>query len=200
MPRESMEKMIGESDQYEVAASISSAELAVTVCRREHIDLILMDVCTYGHKDGIEAAAEVKRVYPEVKIIILTSMAELGYLDRAREAGVDSFWYKDASDESLMDVINRTMAGEQFYPESTPVVQVGDATTKDFTASELRVLRLVCEGLEYNEIAERLNISTNTVKSHVSSMLLKTGYTNRLRLAIAVTQKMLIVPRMFDEE
>ena len=62
MPREGMERMIRESGKYELAGSISSAELAITMCRRQQIDLILMDVCTYGHKDGIEAAAEIRRL------------------------------------------------------------------------------------------------------------------------------------------
>ncbi len=200
MPREGMERMIRESGKYELAGSISSAELAITMCRRQQIDLILMDVCTYGHKDGIEAAAEIREEFPDMKIIILTSMAELGYLDRAREAGVDSFWYKDQSRDSLMEVVDRTMEGEHYFPESTPTVQLGTGSTADFTAAELRVLRMVCEGMEYEEIADRLHISKNTVKSHVSNMLQKTGYPNRIRLAIAVTQKKLIVPRLLDED
>lgn len=199
MPRENMEHMIRESGTYEVAGSISSADLALAKCRREQIDLILMDVCTNGNKDGIEAAAEIKAAYPDTKIIIITSMAEVGFLERARRAGADSFWYKDESPEALMEIIDRTMAGEHLFPEKVPAVRVGLASSEDFTPTEIRVLRLVCEGLEYDEIADRMSISRNTVKSHVSHILQKTGYSNRIRLAIAVTNKRFIIPSFPDD-
>ncbi|MBO5597246.1 MAG: response regulator transcription factor [Oribacterium sp.] len=198
MPRESMEHMITESGRYELAGSISSAELAITKCRRQHVDLILMDVCTSGNKDGIDAAAEIHREFPDTKIIVITSMAEVSFLDRARKAGADSFWYKDSSPETLMEVIDKTMSGEHLYPEKTPTVQIGMITSDDLTPAEIEVLRLVCEGMEYGEIAEKLLVSRNTVKSHISHILQKTGYPNKIRLAIAVTNKKFIIPNKRD--
>ena len=87
MPRENMERMIAESGRYESAGSISDAGLALARCCRIPVDLILMDVCTAGNRDGIEAAAEIKAKFPNIKIIIVTSMAEVGFLDRAKAAG-----------------------------------------------------------------------------------------------------------------
>ena len=199
MPRENMERIISDSTSYELAASISSAELAVIKCQRQNIDLVLMDVCTTGSKDGIDAAAEIKKQFPNVKIIIVTSMVEVGYLDRAKAAGVDSFWYKDVSRETLIDVIDRTMAGEYIFPDKAPVVQLGRASSAEFTAKEIEVLRLVCDGLEYSEIAERLCVSVNTVKTHVSHILQRTGYANKTRLAIAVTNKKFIIPSIPED-
>lgn len=194
MPRENMEHIIQDSEKYELAASISSAELAITKCQRQHIDLILMDVCTAGNKDGIEAAGEIKGKFPNIKIIIITSMVEVSYLERAHNAGVDSFWYKDISKESLIDVIEYTMRGEHFFPEKTPAVQLGLASSDELTPAEIRVLRCVCDGLEYNDIAEKVGCSVNTVKTHISHILQKTGYANKIRLAIAVTNKNFIIP------
>ena len=194
MPRENMEKEIAAQDGYSVTGTIADAALALAVCQRRRVDLILMDVCTNGSMDGIEAAAEIKAQFPNIKIIIITSMAEVGYIDRAKKAEADSFWYKDVSPETLMEVIRRTMAGERVYPEKTPRVQLGQASSEDLTPAEIKVLRLVCEGLEYDEMAQRLGCSRNTVKMHVSHLLQKTGYANRIRLAIAVTNKSFIVP------
>ncbi|MGN0455702.1 MAG: response regulator [Acutalibacteraceae bacterium] len=199
MPRENMERTLSDSGSYELAASISSAELAVIKCQRQHIDLVLMDVCTTGSKDGIDAAAEIKKQFPDIKIIIVTSMVEVGYLDRAKAAGVDSFWYKDVSRESLIDVIDRTVAGEHIFPDKSPVVKLGRASSAEFTAKEIEVLRLVCDGLEYSEIAEKLCISVNTVKTHVSHILQRTGYANKTRLAIAVTNKKFIIPSIPED-
>ena len=118
MPRENMERTLFDSGRYELAASLNGADIAFVKCCQQNIDLILMDVCTSGNKDGIEAAAEIKTKFPEIKIIIVTSMVEVGYLERARAAGVDSFWYKDISPEALIDVIDRTMAGEHLFPNA----------------------------------------------------------------------------------
>ena len=185
MPRENMERIIADSTSYELAASISSAELAIIKCQRQHIDLVLMDVCTTGSKDGIDAAAEIKKQFPSIKIIIVTSM--------------DSFWYKDVSRETLIDVIARTMSGEHIVPDKSPVVQLGHASSAEFTAKEIEVLRLVCDGLEYSEIAEKLCVSVNTVKTHVSHILQRTGYANKTRLAIAVTNKKFIIPSIPED-
>ena len=80
-----------------------------------------------------EAASEIKAVFPNIKIIIVTSMVEVGFLERAKAAKVDSFWYKDFSPEELIDVIDRTMAGEHLFPHETPKVQLGLATSTDLT-------------------------------------------------------------------
>ena len=199
MPRENMERILSDSGSYELVASISSAELAVIKCQRQHIDLVLMDVCTTGSKDGIDAAAEIKKQFPSIKIIIVTSMVEVGYLDRAKAAGVDSFWYKDVSRETLIDVIDRTMSGEHIFPDKTPSVQLGRASSAEFIAKEIEVLRLVCDGLEYSEIAEKLCVSVNTVKTHVSHILQRTGYANKTLLAIAVTNKKFIIPSLPED-
>ena len=199
MPRENMERTLFDSGRYELAASLNGADIAFVKCCQQNIDLILMDVCTSGNKDGIEAAAEIKTKFPKIKIIIVTSMVEVGYLERARAAGVDSFWYKDISPEALIDVIDRTMAGEHLFPNETPKVKLGLADSTDLTPKEIEVLRLICDGLEYDEIAGRLDISERTVKYHVSNILSKTGYANRTRLAIAVTNKKFIVPSLPEE-
>ena len=197
MPRKYMERMISDSKYYALAASISGADVALAYCKRQMIDLILMDVCTSGNKDGIEAAAEIKAAFPNIKIIIVTSMVEVGFLERAKAAKVDSFWY--LSPEDLLDVIDRTMAGEQIFPRETPPVKLGLVSSADLTAKEIQVLRLVCDGLEYSEIAQALSITERTVKYHVSNILQKTGYANKTRLAIAVTGKKFIIPSLPED-
>ena len=69
MPRENMERILLDSGKYALSASVNGADVALAVCRQEKIDLILMDVCTAGNKDGIEAAAEIKAEFPDIKII-----------------------------------------------------------------------------------------------------------------------------------
>lgn len=188
MPRENMEHLVEDSGRYRRVASLSTAEMALAQCARHAVDLVLMDVCTKGSRDGIDVAAEIKARYPETKVIIITSMVEESYLKRAKAAGAESFWYKDVSPESLLEVMDRT-----------PETRLGQVSSTQLTPREIEVLRLVCEGLEYEEIAAELGISSRTVKRFVSSLLEKTGYSNRTRLAIAVTKKNFILPHLEEE-
>lgn len=173
MPRENMEHLVEDSGRYRRVASLSTAEMALAQCARHAVDLVLMDVCTKGSRDGIDVAAEIKARYPETKVIIITSMVEESYLKRAKAAGAESFWYKDVSPESLLEVMDRTMAGESLYPDRTPETRLGQVSSTQLTPREIEVLRLVCEGLEYEEIAAELGISSRTVKRFVSSLLEK---------------------------
>ena len=198
--REYMENVVKNGGDYELVGSLSKADLAETVCRRSQVDLVLMDVCTHGTKDGIDAAAQLRRLFPKLKMIVVTSMVEESYIKRAREAGVDSFWYKEISPEDLITVMDATMQGRQIWPGETPTVKLGVTTSDDFTEIEIKVLRLVCEGLEYSEIAEKLNYTKDNVKYHIRNILQKTGYANKTQLAIAVTGKRYIIPKLFDEQ
>ena len=125
MPRELFELRIQASEHFEVALSIDNAALADVYCLRFPVDLILMDVVTRDGESGLDAAERIKRAFPQIKIIIVTSMPECSYLSRAREIGVESFWYKEEQRESLLDVMERTMAGESVYPDATPELSTG---------------------------------------------------------------------------
>lgn len=199
MPRENIERILADSKRYRLVASIGDASLALMSCRRHPVELVLMDVCTAGSKDGILAAAEIKEWKPQIKIIIITSMVEAGFLKRAKEAAVDSFWYKDISKEELIDVIDRTMAGEHIFPKKTPCIKIGLASSDELTPTEIEVLRCICDGLEYDEIASIRGITVNTVKYHVSNILQKTGYANKTRLAIAATNQKFIIPKLPED-
>ena len=196
--REYMENVVRGGAHYELVGSLSNADLSATVCRRSAVDLVLMDVCTHGSKDGIDAAAELRRLFPGLKIIVVTSMPEESFIKRAKEAGANSFWHKEVSPEELITVMDATMQGRSIWPSETPAVRLGISTSKELTDAQIKVLRLVCEGLEYHEIAQELNITVRTVKWHVSQILEKTGFSNKTQLAIAVTGKQLIIPKLLD--
>ena len=195
LTREYLENYVDKLDGFCVCGSIVNASMAEIFCETNDVDMVLMDVCTQHDEDGIDACAVLKRNFPSVKVIIITSMIECGFIKRAKNARADSFWYKDEETPELDEVMKRTAAGESVYPDSTPTVKIGLADSSEFTNSELKVLRLVAEGMSYDEMAQRLSISVGTVKYHITNMLQKTGFTNKTRLAIAVTNKKLIIPK-----
>ena len=193
MARESMESYIHQSGQYRLVDSIANAALAEMCCTQQSVDLILMDVCTENDESGFEATRKIKSRFPATKVIIVTSMLDCGYLARAREVGADSIWFKDVSQDELMSVVERTMNGESVYPDRTPEVQLGNTTSYEFSEAELRVLRLLVEGMTYRQMADTLGVTVDTVKAHISSMLSKTGYSSKTKLAAVVISKRLIV-------
>ena len=193
MMRETMENYIKQTDGYRVAGSIAGAGLAEKFCIQNHVDLVLMDVCTENDESGFEATRKIKSRFPGTKVIIVTSMLDCGYLTRAREVGADSIWFKDVSRDELMAVVERTMNGESVFPDKTPEVRLGNTTNYEFSEAELRVLRLLVEGMTYRQMAEALGVTVDTVKAHVSSMLSKTGFSSKTKLAAVVISKRLIV-------
>ena len=175
---------IENSGRYELVHAVESAMFADTYVLNRDIDLVLMDILMGDGSSGLEAAAKIKKIKPEIKIIAVTSMPEVSWLDQARAIGIESFWYKEATEETILSVMDRTMAGESVYPDSPPNVQLGLAQSSEFTQKELEVLRLLTTGATNQEIAEQLGVSENTIKTHVKHLLEKTGYEGRVKLAI----------------
>ena len=188
LPRQYFEAIVNSSPDYSLAASIATAKIADAYCAAGQIDLIIMDIVMSDGSNGLDAAERIKKSFPRIKILAVTSMPDATFLSRAREAGVDSFWYKEVQDAPMLDVMNRTMAGEHIWPDSAPVVQLGMADSSEFTERELDVLRCLALGYANQEIADTLFMSVNTVRFHIGNILSKTGFTSRTELAIAAAK------------
>ena len=184
MSRHLFELYVQSSEDYELMFSLPSASVAEVYLLKHDVDLILMDILMNDGSNGLEAAKRIKERYPRIKIIAVTSMPEHSWIERAKKIGVDSFWYKESGEAAILDVMDRTMAGESVYPDSPPTVMLGLAKSSEFTERELEVLRIITTGATNGAVAEELGISENTVKAHVRSMLEKTGYQSRTELAI----------------
>lgn len=196
MPRQLFENIIKSAENYELVACIETAKVADMYCARQQVDLILMDVVMNDDSNGLDVAAKIKASYPKTKIIIMTSMPDAQFLERAKAAKVDSFWYKEVEDTTMLEVMDRTMAGENVYPDRPPVVMLGMAKDSDFTAREMDVLRKMVQGYTDKEIADQLGMSYYTVRFHINSLLGKTGCVSRTELAIRVVRSGMIVPEV----
>lgn len=184
LPRQYFESIINSSEDFNLVASISSAKVADVYCIKNHIDLIIMDIVMADGSNGLEAAENIKNMYPNIKILIVTSMPDANFLNIARNINVDSFWYKEIQEAPMLDVMIRTMNGENVYPDTSPKVKLGIAYNNEFTSREIDVLRAMTEGLSNPEIAEKLEMSVNTVKYHIYNLMSKTGIESRTKLAI----------------
>ena len=193
MAQENMEAIINSNANYTLAGTIANAADAELFCMREGVDLILMDVCTLRDENGIDAAAIIKKKFPRIKVIIVTSMVEHTFIEKAKAVGVDSFWYKDASHGELIGVMDQTMAGEHIFPDRTPEVKLGLTTSYELTQSELKVIRALMQSTSDEDAARMLSCTKANVRWHLSKVLEKTGYRTRMELLIAVAQKNLII-------
>ena len=179
--REVMEITVKQSNRYSVERTIVDAGNAYLHCMNGKVDLILMDVYTLDGENGIEAAAKIKKDFPHIKIIIVTSMPEESFIRKAREAGCD-----------------KTMAGKSVYPDDVPVIKIGLAKSTDFTKRELDVLRELVNGHSQKDTANRLGIKYESVRTHLKSILAKTGYDTPSRFIAEVSHKNYMIPEFYE--
>ena len=187
------EMYVRASSRYELAAALRSAHEAVDYLERHEAELLILDVMMQQGIDGITAAGLIKQKYPEQKSILTTSTSEPSWEEKARALGVESFWYKEYDEHSLIDIMDRTMKGESVYPAEPPRVSFGRVQRGDLTERELDVLRELTASLTNDEIAEKLHISANTVKRHLQNIMEKTGFSSRLELAMNARMLGLVV-------
>lgn len=193
MARTLFEIYLENSENYRIAAAIESAATAELYCLSNQVDLIVMDVCTALQASGLDAAAKIKKNYPGIKIIIATGQPECDFINRAKAAGIESFWYKEPSREGFLSVLDRTMQGETVYPETSPQLKIGEAFSREFTELELKILRELTSGDTDEEIAGHLNLSIWTVRKYVKTMLEKTGFKSRTQLAVTARESGLVI-------
>ena len=193
MLRDSLTCTINMQADMQVVASLGDASEALCALEQNGATCALLDVCTENDSSGIVAACKIKEAHPEVRVIIMTGMPEITFVDQARSAGVDSFVYKNVGTTELLGIIRSTMEGYSTFPLAQQSIFSDAAQLSD---TELAILRLVCETKTRKEIAAELYLSEGTVKRHISEILAKTGYDNILRLAVHAVSTGLIVPSM----
>ena len=185
---EGLVKILSPMEDLSIVGTCTLSELTEAACRRLCPDLVLMDICMEGRTSGIQICERLKASFPDLRVILMTGMQEIAFLDWARAAGADSFIYKESSGEAFADCIRATMAGAQIYPDARGTSSFGD-TGAQLTERELAILQRVCRNMSYHEIAQELGITKRTVSFHISNMLSKTGHKSIIGLAVEAAEK-----------
>lgn len=200
MPKTLFSHYINSSNHFYLQIAIENASIADIVCTKMPVDLILMDVVTENGESGLVAAEKIKKKFPYIKIIIVTSMPECSYIKRAKKIGVEGFWYKEINEQPILSIMEKVINGEIVYPEQLQPVKVGLASSNEFTEKELIILRLILGGYSNVEIAQKLGVSPGVIKNHVANMLLKTGFRSRTQLAVRARETGLVILDKADDE
>jgi DNA-binding NarL/FixJ family response regulator len=192
MLRESLELVIGGQGDMEVAGATDDAANAPELCRKLQPDLVLMDVVTKNNSSGITYTAQIRKEFPDIKIVIMTALPEITFAEEARKAGAHSFIDKGMGNDHLFHVIRNTMKGYSIYSGLSDRMPFAAR----FTEKEIAVIRLVCQGMARNEMEKTLGVSESTIKQHITSILDKTGFDSISKFAIYAVGEGLIVPEL----
>jgi two-component system, NarL family, response regulator LiaR len=179
----------------ELVGEAENGDLAVVRCGYLGPDVILMDLMMPG-TDGVTATRLIREKYPQTQVLALTSFQEDELVQNAMRAGAIGYLMKNVSAQELAAAIRAAKAGKMtLSPEAAQALvhaarQVEE--TEALTERELDVLRLMVDGLNNAEIAERLVVSLSTVKYHISNILMKLGVENRVAAVTTAMQKKIV--------
>ncbi|GAB4309701.1 MAG: response regulator transcription factor [Geminocystis sp.] len=185
-----LEQVLADYSQYELVGQVEDGYLAVEKALSLKPDLIIMDI-GLPRLDGILATQQIKKQLPAVKIVMLTSHTLQTEVLASLSAGADSYCVKGASIEGLVLAITAASEGATYLdPQIAQLVLSNLKTpiTNNFVGNlserELEVLKLIVEGKSNNEIAQNLYLSTNTIKTHVRSIMNKLAVDDRVQAAV----------------
>lgn len=189
-----------EEEDIRIVAAVRDAFDAEGLCGQGGIDLVLMDVLTLHKHSGLAAGKRIREAYPNIKVLIVTSLVDPEVLQQARRGCADSLWYKDHGTDAIMDVIRRTLAGERVIPGFSPSVEMKRCMSEDFTPAQIEILRAFIKGYTYREIAEKFNLSVSGVRYNIAEMVRIGGFKNKEELTTVAIENKLVVTTLDDGE
>jgi NarL family two-component system response regulator LiaR len=198
MVREGLRVLLDNFDDFDVVADAADGEIAVELCRRLNPDVVLLDM-VMPVMNGVTAAAKIRTLCPDTRIVALTSFDDERTVQDALKAGVTSYVMKNVSVDELSNVIRKAYNGQStLAPEATRML-IRAATRPpslgfDLSEREREVLAMMTKGVSNREIGEHLYISSSTVKNHVSSILSKLGAVSRTQAVAMAVEHHLVEP------
>jgi len=176
--REGISALIGNHTDMELVAEASNGREALDQFRRHRPDITLMDL-QMPETSGIDAISAIRGEFPDARIIVLTTHAGDVQISRALKAGARAYLLKGLLRKELLETIRAVHAGQKRVSPEIAAEIVEHATDDALTPREADVLRLVATGNANKEIAARLSLTEETVKSHVRNILAKLGANDR---------------------
>lgn len=191
--RHGLRLILQSSGDMTVVGEASTAAEGVALAASLRPDVVLMDL-QLPDFDGIEATQRVRSVYPEARVLILTVSERKSDLVAALRAGARGYLLKSMESQDVLDAVRRVARGEAALPPRLAAQLLEElaepaAAAPDLTEREAEVLACLARGLGNKEIATELNISENTVKTHVRNVLAKLNARSRSEaIAVALRQ------------
>jgi DNA-binding NarL/FixJ family response regulator len=201
--RRGLRMVLDAQPDLEVVAEASTGAEAIEVAGREPVDLAVLDVAM-PRMTGLQAAAELTRRLPALRVLMLSMYDSEQYLFEALRAGASGYVLKSAADRDLVEACRAAMRGEPFlYPAAVTVLirdyldraRTGaDLRHDPLTPRELEILKLIAEAWTSDRIALELGISRRTVDRHRENILAKLGMRDRVELTRYAIRRGLVEP------
>ncbi|MFF3372730.1 DNA-binding response regulator [Streptomyces sp. NPDC002680] len=178
MVREALAALLGLEPDIEVVAQVARGDEVLAAARTHaDLDVALLDIEMPG-ATGIEAAAQLHREFPTLKLVVLTTFGRPGYLRAAMESGADAFLVKDAPAAQLAEAVRKVLAGERVIDPTLAAAALADGANP-LTDREREVLRAAANGATNAELAAMLHLSQGTVRNYLSTAIQKLTARNR---------------------
>ena len=187
MTRGALAALLSLAGDIEVVAEVGRGDEVVPAALESRPDVALLDIEMPGG-DGLSAAAELRRLLPSCKVLILTTFGRPGYLRRAMDSGVVGFLVKDSPAGQLAAALHRAMAGERIIDPELAVTALSEGSNP-LTERERDVLGAAARGASIAEIAAGLYLSEGTVRNYLSLAIQKLDAHNRVEAAHIAEQK-----------
>ncbi|MEQ6119832.1 response regulator transcription factor [Reichenbachiella sp. MALMAid0571] len=198
MFREGLAELLGKEHNMEVVGDVGSGKEIRELLEQQKVDIILMDI-DMGETNGIDMTAEIKKDYPDIKILALSMHGDKNYIIKMLEAGANGYILKNAGKEEMINAIHTAANGNTYFSSqvsaklldhiSNPVTKKKKTEDTPLTDREIEVLVLISEEYSNPEIAEKLFISVRTVDTHRRNLLDKLGVKNTAGLVKYAIQK-----------
>lgn len=169
-----------ESDMTVVATAKNGLE-ALELCKSHRIDIVISDI-EMPKMDGLTLAQELSSNYPQVKTIILTTFSKSGYIQRSQSAKVCAYLLKDSPSEELANTVREVYSGKIIIAPEL-ISEVWRASIDPLTKKEKALLIMANQGINSEEIAKKMNLSSGTIRNYAHSACQKLGAINRVEAA-----------------
>lgn len=180
-------------NEMQIVGKASDGREALSILEQQTCELALVDLNMKG-MGGIELIEHLKKMYPEIKILVLTTFYDDHYITEAIANGADGYLLKDSGKDAILGAIGQIMEGRNVIDHKVmqrlSVLMSGKTENavimQGMTKRESEILSLLAEGLTNQQIAKELYISEGTVKNYISAIYDKTGIHDRAKLIVAI--------------
>jgi DNA-binding NarL/FixJ family response regulator len=189
--REGLRLSLSRSENIRVVGEAADGEAAVTLARRRKPNVVILDVRMPG-MDGLAAAKEITSEIPETAVLMFTAFAERSLLTRGLESGAKGYILKEAPHQTIVRAIQKVADGDGYVDPALMPAFLTKERENMLTAREREILQLLADGMSNADVAAKLFISQETVKSHVRHILSKLEADTRTH-AVAIALRTAII-------
>ncbi len=187
--RAGLKNLIAEDSEFLVVAEANDGESLLARLKSTPCDLVIMDI-SMPNLNGLAALEQIKKIYPKMKVLILSMHKERDYVKNAMVKGADGYMFKDAVFDKLLSSVKDIFLGQKAFSSEVMTIfldeyvhaQEGQSTLDNLTKREREVLRALVKGLTNKEIADQLDISARTVEGHRANLMDKLNVKNMAEL------------------